>query len=91
MIHDVHKKLLLRSERQKQNREKERKEQEEENEEEAGGVKEKTQVEMTIKCQQEVDGNLISKTSICALTHSLKRLSVLLMYLYLYLELLLLL
>lgn len=87
MIHDVHKKLLLRSERQKQNREKERKEREEE----AGGVREKTQVEMTIKCQQEVDGNLISKTSICALTHSLKRLSVLLMYLYLYLELLLLL
>lgn len=83
MIHDVHKKLLLRSERQKQNREKERKEREEE----AGGVKEKTQVEKTIKCQQEVDGNLISKTSICALTHSLKRLSVLLMYLYLYLYL----
>lgn len=83
MIHDVHKKLLLRSERQKQNRGKERKEREEE----AEGVREKTQVEMTIKCQQEVDGNLISKTSICALTHSLKRLSVLVMYLYLYLYL----
>lgn len=50
MIHDVHKKLLLRNERQKQNRK-----QQERQEEEADGEGVK-QVEMTIRWQQEVYG-----------------------------------